>query len=77
LILDVVMDENPGPFSHDIDDRYPTSKPKATIPTDILMLLPPLPDDLRYGFIGHQLILHDLRTNTIVDRMRCAIRCDD
>jgi len=75
LTLDVILDENPGSFSHDIDSRYPTSKPKATMPTTILQLLPPLPDDLQYGFIGHQLIIHDTRTNTIVDRMKCAIPC--
>lgn len=75
MILEVILDENPGPFSHDVDSRYPTSRPKATIPTTILQLLPPLPDDLQYGFIGHQLIIHDTRTNTIVDRMTCAIQC--
>ncbi len=75
LTLEVIMDENPGPFSDDLDSRYPTSKPKATIPTTILHLLPPLPDDLQYGFIGHQLIIHDTRTDTIVDRMTCAIPC--
>jgi len=74
-ILDVILDENPGRFDHDIDSRYPTSRPKATIPTAILQLLPPLSDDLQYGFIGHQLIIHDTRTNTIVDRMTCAIEC--
>lgn len=73
--LDVILDENPGQFDHHVDSRYPTSKPKATIPTVILKLLPPLPDDLQYGFIQHQLIIHDIRTNTIVDRMTCAIEC--
>ena len=75
LTLDVILDENPGRFDHDVDSRYPTSKPKATIPTTIIQLLPPLPDNLQYGFIGHQLIIHDTRTNTIVDRMTCAIEC--
>ncbi len=74
-VLDVILDENPGAFSDDIDRRYPTTKPKATIPTAVLELLPPLPEDLRYGFLGHQLIIHDTRTNTIVDLMRCAIPC--
>lgn len=75
LTLDVVMDENPGRFEHSLDSRYPTAKPKATIPTTLLQLLPPLPDDLQYGFIGRQLIIHDTRTGTIVDRMTCAIPC--
>lgn len=75
LTLDVIMDENPGRFEHSLDSRYPTAKPKATIPTTILQLLPPLPDDLQYGFIGRQLIIHDTRTGTIVDRMTCAIPC--
>ncbi len=72
--LAVVMDENPGRFSHRIDSTYPKEKPRATIPWTILSVLPPLPDDMQYGFVGRYLILHDIRANVIVDRT-CAIKC--
>jgi hypothetical protein len=73
--LAVIMDENPGRFSHRIDGTYPKEKPRATIPWTVLSVLPPLPDDMQYGFVGRYLILHDIRANVIVDRT-CAIQCD-
>jgi len=75
--LAVIMDENPGRFSHHINGTFPKTKSRATIPWSILAVLPPLPDDIQYGFVGRYLILHDIRANVIVDRMACAIRCGD
>ncbi len=74
LTLEVVMDENPGRFSHHIDGAFPKEKPRATMPWNILAVLPPLPDDIQYGFVGQYLILHDIRANVIVDRT-CVIEC--
>lgn len=72
--LAVIMDENPGSFSHHINSAYPKEKPRSTIPWTVLAALPPLPDDIQYGFVGRYLILHDIRANVIVDRT-CAIQC--
>jgi hypothetical protein len=72
-----IMDENPGSFSSRINRTYPKEMPVSTVPANILALLPRLPDDIQYRFLGPHLILHDTRANVIVDRLRCAIRCAD
>jgi hypothetical protein len=72
-----IMDENPGSFSHRIYGNYPKERPVSTVPPNILALLPELPDDMQYRFLGAHLVIHDIRANVIVDRLNCAIRCDD
>lgn len=72
-----IMDENPGEFSHGINSPYPMRKPLSTVPPNLLALLPTLPDDVQYRFVGRHLILHDTRANVIVDRIYCALQCRD
>jgi len=71
----IIMDENPGDLSRRINRAYPTGQPFASMPAGMLAVLPRLPDDLQYRFLGRALILIDTRTNLIVDRMPCAIGC--
>jgi len=66
----VIMDDNPGGFTHAIDGAYPDGKAFATMPGLLLARLPELPADIQFRFIGRHLILYDVRANTIVDRMR-------
>ncbi len=75
--LAAIMDDNPGEFSHHINGIYPMGKPHSTMPPNILAVLPRLPDDIQYRFLGRHLILFDTRANVILDRMSCAIRCTD
>jgi hypothetical protein len=49
----------------------------STVPANVLSVLPELPPDIQYRFLGRHLVLHDTRANVIVDRMRCAIQCRD
>ena len=70
-----IMDDNPGDVSRRINRAYPTGKPLASMPAGILAVLPRLPDDFQYRFLGRALILIDTRTNLIVDRMPCAVGC--
>src|SRR5687767_14418007 len=72
-----IMDENPGAFSTRINGTYPKERPVSTVPANILALLPRLPDDIQYRFLGPHLVLHDIRANVILDRLPCAIRCSD
>jgi hypothetical protein len=72
-----IMDENPGAFSTRINGTYPKERPVSTVPSNILALLPRLPDDIQYRFLGPHLVLHDTRANVILDRLPCAIRCSD
>ena len=71
----VIMDDNPGEFSHEINGIYPDGKPYSTVPATILAVLPALPDDVEYRFVGRHLILLDVRANVILDQIPYAIRC--
>jgi hypothetical protein len=72
-----ILDDNPGHFSYDINDTYPKRRPLSSVPGGILTLLPRLPEDVYYRFLGRELILHDTRANLILDRIPDAIRCYD
>ena len=73
----VIMDDNPGEFSHEINGIYPEGTPYSTVPGTILAVLPALPDDVQYRFLGRHLILLDIRANVILDRIPYAIRSVD
>jgi hypothetical protein len=72
-----IMDENPGAFSHAMNGTYPKERSVSTVPGNVLAVLPRLPDDIQYRFLGPHLVLHDTRANIILDRLRCAIPCGD
>jgi hypothetical protein len=71
----VVMDDNPGQFSHRVNGTYPPGKPLSTMPGSVLRMLPILPAGLEYRFLGQHLILLDTSANVIVDHLLCAIGC--
>ena len=75
--LDIIMDENPGEFPYLINGTYPKRRPLSTMPATVLAVLPLLPDDIQYRFLGRHLILHDTRANVILDRISCALACSD
>jgi hypothetical protein len=68
-----LMDEDPGVFPHQVNNSYPKSRPLSTMPASLLARLPRLPDGLQYRFVGSDLILHDTKSNLIVDRLPEAI----
>ncbi len=68
-----IMDDNPGEFSHRINGTYPKKRPHSTVPPNVLALLPSLPEDIQYRFLGRHLILYDMRANVILDRIPHAI----
>lgn len=73
---EAIRDDNPGEFGWDVNGEYPKDRPVSTVPPTILLLLPVLPEDVTYRFLGRDLILHDTRANIILDRIDDAIRCD-
>ena len=73
--LAIIMDENPGAFSHRINGTYSKHHPLSTMPANVLALLPGLPHDIQYRFVGRHLVLHDTRANVILDRIPCALQC--
>jgi len=60
-------------FSHAINETYPKGTALSTVPINLLVALPKLPDDIEYRFLGRHLILYDTRTNVILDRIPCAV----
>jgi hypothetical protein len=73
----VIMDDNPGEFLSQVNSTYPTGKPLATVPPNILAALPELPADIEYRFVERHLILLDTRAKVILDRIPYAIQYAD
>ena len=50
-----------------VNGRYPDEVPVSTVPPQVLLSLPKLPEELEYRFVGHQLVLLDVHAHTIAD----------
>jgi hypothetical protein len=72
-----LMEDGPGEFDVDVNDTYKKKYALATMPPNLLLILPDLPKDLEYRFVGRHLILRDARANMIIDEIPYAIRCRD
>jgi hypothetical protein len=72
-----IMEDGPGEFDVDVNETYAKKHALATMPPNLLLLLPDLPKDLEYRFVGRHLVLRDARANMIVDEIPYAIRCRD
>jgi hypothetical protein len=71
-----IMDENPinpDDIKITVNSRYPDSVPLSTIPPEVLQVLPALPEDLEYRFIGDWLILLDPHAHIIADYIPDAL----
>lgn len=75
--IENILDDNPGDFHHDINGRYSKERSFSTVPANVLELLPSLPADIEYRFLGRHLILRDMRANVILDQLPCAVQCRD
>ncbi|CAN5863110.1 hypothetical protein BH24ACI4_BH24ACI4_07880 [soil metagenome] len=62
-----IMDENPQGVRFRVNERYPDTVPFASMPPQVLSMLPKLPLELEYRFIGERLILLDVHAHLIVD----------
>ena len=72
-----IMDDGPSEFDVDINDTYSKERPLATMPVNILLLLPDLPPDIEYRFVGRHFILRDVRANIIIDEIPFALTCEN
>jgi hypothetical protein len=50
-----------------VNAPYPSDASLSTVPPQILLRLPKLPEDLEYRFVGRHLVLRDVDANMIVD----------
>jgi len=62
-----ILDENPVGTSLRINGPYPEELPLTTMPPQVLEVLPKLPKDLEYRFVGDRLILYDAHAHMVID----------
>lgn len=72
-----IAHDGPGEFDVDVNDTYSKELSLSTMPVKILLLLPELPPDMEYRFVGRHLILRDVRANMIIDEIPYALRCQE
>jgi hypothetical protein len=65
-----VMQELPANMKIAVNQTYPTDKPLATFPAQLLQKLPELPPELEYRIVGHHIVLRDVTANVVVDVAR-------
>jgi hypothetical protein len=71
----IIKDDAPAatqvPFK--VNAEYPKETPLSTVPPDVLLTLPQLPEDIQYRFAGKHLLLYDAKANIIIDFMLNAM----
>lgn len=68
-----IFAEVPRVLALRVNDPYPAGEPIATMPPGLLLLLPPLPPEIQYRFLGRTLILLDVDANLVVDVLPYAL----
>ncbi len=68
-----IMDEHTADVKLAVNARYPDQIPLSTMPPQVLAVMPKLPDELEYRFIGARLILLDVHAHIVVDYIDNAL----
>ena len=68
-----VMDENPVGTKVVVNNRYPDKIPLSTMPPEVLQVLPKMPEELEYRFVGDNLVILDPHAHIIVDYVPAAL----
>jgi hypothetical protein len=72
-MLAIIEDENSVHTPASVNGDYPDGRSVPCIPASILATLPPLPSELRYSFVGRDLVLWDVHAGLIVDFVPRAV----
>lgn len=67
-----IRDENPA-VAIRVNAPYPEGVVLAAMPFEVLAVLPELPEDLEFRFVGTRLVLYDSRARVVVDYMERAM----
>lgn len=72
----IIKDDAPAPGTvpFKVNANYPEGQPKPTMPTNLLLNLPPLPEPLEYRVVGQHLLLLDTAADLIVDYILNVIK---
>lgn len=65
--------ETKKPFTVAVNAIYPEDAPLSSVPPSLLLKLPPLPEQVKYRFVGRDLILRDTEANVILDLIKDAV----
>jgi hypothetical protein len=57
-----------------VNAKYPEAQPKPTMPANLLMNLPRLPEPLEYRVVGQHLLLLDTASDLVVDYILNVIK---
>lgn len=68
-----IMDEETRAVRPRVNGRYPDGVPRSNVPPQVLLVLPRLPEQLEYRFVGERLILLDIHALTVADFMDNAV----
>jgi hypothetical protein len=72
-VIRAIMDEDTRAVRISVNRRYPDTIPRSSVPAQVLLVLPRLPEELEYRFVGEQLALLDVHADIVVDFMDDAI----
>jgi hypothetical protein len=75
LMVDMAEDDEPGATRPVVNGRFPWNSGNAMWPS-VLVLLPDLPEELEYRFVGGDLVLIDVRAGLVVDVLEHALTSD-
>jgi hypothetical protein len=72
----IIKDDAPAPGTvpFKVNAKYPEGQPKPTMPPNLLLNLPPLPEPLEYRVVGQHLLLLDTAADLIVDYILNVIK---
>jgi hypothetical protein len=72
-LLAIIEEENTVHVAATVNGDYPAGRSIPPVPACLLATLPPLPPEVRYSFIGADLILWDMHAGLIVDFVPNAV----
>lgn len=67
-------DPAPGTVPFKVNAKYPEGQPLPSVPANLLLTLPPLPEPLEYRIVGKHLLLLDTAADLVVDYILVAIK---
>jgi hypothetical protein len=72
-LLATIWQDNPGPIRVQVNGRYPEAAPRSTMPAQVLEMMPKLPEEIEYRFVGRRLILLDAHAMLVLDYVSDAL----
>ena len=72
----IIKDDAPAPgtVAFKVNAKYPENQPKPSMPSNLLLNLPPLPEPLEYRVVGQHLLLLDTSADLVVDYILNVIK---